>query len=49
MVLFRYNRLFPSEVTDIMSFIDENVTKKDLEYFLFILWKIATNMWGYKK
>ena len=30
MVLFRYNRLLPSEITDIISFIDENVTKKDL-------------------
>lgn len=50
LVMVRFNYLSPEEVSELLSFMKEYYQEKEnCEYFLYILWRTATNMWGYQK
>lgn len=50
LVLVRYNYIIPhnKEITDIMSYIQEGKIEDNIDCYLYVLWRIATNMWGYQ-
>ena len=49
LVLVRYNYIIPTEdqIGRIIKSIQEDTESKNIDCFLYVLWRTATNMWGY--
>ncbi len=50
LVMVRYNFIVPTEneVGEIIKCIENAKKSENLDCYLYVLWRTATNMWGYQ-
>lgn len=47
LIMVRFNKLHPREITELLQLIEDN--QDSLDIFLFIFWRTSTSIWGYQR